>query len=285
MKKFFTVLFLLSLCISFTSSQGFDSAKTVTVILTDETEISGKIIARDSLNTTVRSLSGVVSVIPNKKIHEIKKQTGFAVNGEYYPSDPADNRLMLMPTARPLKGNDIQFNAVELFFPHLIIGATDYINIGFGGLPFVASGGGTFIYYISAKLIPVNFKNAAVAIGGALIGATASSSLTGIGYAVGTFGTKQASFTFGPFFAFSKDEVFDRPAFLLGGSVRLSRSATFISENILLFGTDTEDFLGFPSIGIRFGGEHLAADFGTYAIISGDEFFYPIPWIGLSYKF
>jgi hypothetical protein len=285
MKKLFAVLFLLSVCISFSSSQGFDSTRTVTVTLTDETEITGKIIARDSVSTTVRSLSGVVSVIPNKKIHSITKQTGMVVNGEYYPQDPADNRLMLMPTARPLRSNEIQFNAVELFFPHLIIGATDYFSIGFGGLPFIASGGGTFVYYVSAKLSPLNFKTASVALGGAMIGVTESGSLTGVGYAVGTFGTKQASLTVGPFIAFSKDEVFDRPAFLLGGSVRMSRAATFITENILLFGTETEDFLGFPSIGIRFSGEHIAADFGTYAIISGDEFFYPIPWIGLSYKF
>jgi hypothetical protein len=207
------------------------------------------------------------------------------VNGEYFPSDPADNRLMLMPTARPLKANEIQFNAVELFFPHLIIGATDYFNIGFGGLPFIAGGGGTVIYYISAKLTPINFDAAAVSLGGAMIGATASNSVTGVGYAVGTFGTKQASLTVGPFIAFSKDEVFDRPAFLLGGSVRLSRSATFLSENIFLFGTERDDFLAFPSIGIRFSGERLAADFGTYAIMSGDFFFYPIPWIGLSYRF
>jgi hypothetical protein len=52
-----------------------------------------------------------------------------------------------------------------------------------------------------------------------------------------------------------------------------------------LFGNDTEHFTAFPSFGIRFSGEKIAGDFATYAVIHKDNFFYPIPWIGISYKF
>lgn len=285
MKKLALILFLLLLGTAVCRAQKFDSTKTVTITLTDDTEITGKIIAGDSVNTTIRTLMGIVSVVPNKKIAKVEKLKGSIVRGEYYPPDPSDNRLLLMPTARPLKMGETQFNAVEVFFPHLIFGVTDFINLGLGGMPFVANGGGTFVYYLSAKITPVNVEQAALSVGGAMIGVTESKALVGIGYAFGTFGTKTASFTIGPLFGFSGDEVFDRPAFLLGGSARLSKAASFISENIFLFGNDTKDFTMFPSIGIRFAGEHLAADFGTYAVIAGDDFFYPIPWIGLSYKF
>jgi hypothetical protein len=285
MKKLIAVLFCLSISISLSFSQKIDSTKTVTITLKDDNEIIGHIVSEDSLNTTVRSLSGVVSVIPNGLIVKKRILRGRIVGGEFYHPDPSDNRLLLMPTGRSLHSGEVQFNAVELFFPHLAIGASDYFNIAVGGIPFIISNGGTFIYYASAKLTPLNRENAAVSLGGAMIGSSAAESFVGVAYAVGTFGNYQSSVTFGSFLGFSKDEVYNRPAFLLGGQTRTSKSVTLITENIFLFGNETEDFLIFPSIGIRFSGEHIAADFGTYAVIQKDSFFYPIPWIGLSYKF
>ena len=285
MKKFLTVQLLLFLGVFISYSQEFDSTKTVLITLRDETEIVGHIISKDSANTTIRSLSGVVSVIPKTQIVEITKLKGKIIGNEYYKPDPADNRLMALPTGRPLKSGDVQFNAVELIFPHLIIGASDFLSIGFGGLPFVSSGGGTFIYYMSAKLTPINLKNIAVSIGGAIVGSTSTNGIVGVTYAVSTFGTFQNSLTTGMFFAFSKDELYNRPAILIGGQTRISKSASLLSENVILFGNETESFIMFPSLGIRFSGEKLAADFGTYAVIKSDSFFYPIPWIGLSYKF
>jgi hypothetical protein len=285
MKKLIAVLFYLSISISLSFSQKIDSTKTVLITLKDDNEIIGHIISADSATTTIRSLNGIVSVIPKSEITGITTLKGKIVGNEYYKPDPADTKIMLMPTARALKSGEVQFNAVELIFPHLVIGATDFWNIGVGGLPFITSGGGTMIYYFSSKLTPLNGKNAAVSLGGAFIGSTSSRGIVGVTYAVGTFGDYLSSVTFGPFIAFSSDEVYDRPAFLLGGQTRTSKSVTLLTENIFLFGNETEDFICFPSIGIRFSGESLAADFGTYAVVKKDSFFYPIPWIGLSYKF
>ena len=285
MRKFLAIQFLLFISALCSFAQEFDSTKTVMLKLRDDTEIIGHIINKDSASTTVRSLSGIISIIPKSQIVEIKPIKGKVVGKEYYKPDPADNRLMAFPTARPLKSGEVQFNAVELIFPHLLIGVSDFASIGVGGLPFVSSGGGTFIYYASTKVTPINIKNAAVSLGGAIVGATSSDGIVGVVYAVGTFGTSQNSITIGPFIGFSSDEVFNRPAILIGGQTRISKSATLLSENLVLFGNEAEDFIFFPSLGIRFSGEKLAADFGTYAVISKDDFFYPIPWIGLTYKF
>jgi len=170
-------------------------------------------------------------------------------------------------------------------FPHLIFGVTDYVNIGIGGLPIVTNGSGTFVYVLSSKITPVNFKEAAVSLGEAILGSTSTNGIVGVAYAVGTFGDELRSFTVGPFMAFSSDAVYKRPAILLGGQTRISKSSSLLTENVFLFGNETEDFFCFPSIGIRFSGENLAADFGTYAVVSKKGFFYPIPWIGLSYRF
>jgi hypothetical protein len=266
MRTILSILFLMLLCNSYIYSQQADSTKKVIIKLADETEIVGQIIAKDSVNTTVRSLSGIVSVIPNKQIVEIKKVvSGNIVGTQFFQPDPADNRLMALPTGRPLKSGEVQFNAVELIFPHLLFGVSDFMSIGIGGLPFVASGSGTIVYYLTSKITPINFKNAAVSVGAAIVGSTAAKTFVGVTYGVGTFGNSLQSVTVGTFVAFSNDEVFNRPAFLIGGSTRISKSATLITENVFIFGNDTENYLIFPSI--------------------GNHFFYPIPWIGLTFKF
>jgi hypothetical protein len=272
MKRYIAFQILLVLCTIYSYSQQFDSTKTVLITLKDETEITGHIIAVDSSNTTIRSLAGVVSVIPKRQIAEITTIKGKIVGNEYYRKDPAENRIMALPTAIPLKAGEVQFNAVELIFPHLIIGLTDFMSIGLGGIPFISSGGGTFVYYVSSKITPVNVKYAAVSFGGALVGTTSSREIVGVAYAVSTFGTFQNSVTVGPFFAFSSDEVFDRPAFLLGGQTRISKTTSLLTENLFLFGNETENFIFFPSLGIRFSGEKIAADFGTYAVIEKNDF-------------
>lgn len=286
MRTTLSILFVLLMCTTYIQSQQVDSTKKVIIILADETEITGKIIAKDSVNTTVKSLSGVVSVIPNKEIVEIKKiVSGNIVGNQFFQPDPADNRLMALPSGRPLKSGEVQFNAVELIFPHLMFGVTDFFCLGVGGLPFIGGGSGTIVYYLTSKITPINFKTAAVSVGGAMVGTTSGKDFVGVAYGVGTFGNSLNSVTVGTFFAFSKDEVFNRPAFLIGGSTRISKATTLITENVFIFGNDTENHIIFPSIGIRFSGEKIAADFGTYAIIEKDNFFYPIPWIGLTYKF
>lgn len=286
MKKILIIHFLLCVCTSVIFSQKLDSTKTVRITLKDDIELIGHVIGKDSSNMTFRSISGIVSIIPNNQIADIQPVKGKVVGQEFYKPDPADNKLMLFPTGRGLRSGEVQFNAMEIFFPHLTIGATDFLSIGVGGLPFVASGGGgTFVYYASAKVTPLNKKSAAFSLGGAFIGTTSSPGVVGIAYMVGTFGDDMASVTAGPFMAFSSMNEYKRPAMLLGGQTRTSKSVTLLTENVFVFGNETEDFLCFPSIGIRFSGEKLAADFGTYAVITKESFFYPIPWIGLTYKF
>lgn len=286
MKKILIIPFILCISISLAFSQKLDSTKTVKITLKDDNEIIGRVIAKDSVSMTVRSISGVVSVIPNSQVVEVKTVKGQVIGQEYFHQDPADTRLLLLPTGRGLKAGEVQFNDIEIFFPHLQIGATDYFSVGVGGLPFVASGGGgTLVYYASAKLTPLNKESAAFSLGGAFIGTTSSTTIVGITYAVGTFGDNQGSVTLGPFIAFSSDNEFKRPALLLGGQTRTSKSVTLLTENIFIFGNETEDFVCFPSVGIRFSGEKIAADFGTYAVITKSDFFYPIPWIGFTYKF
>lgn len=277
---------LLMLFTAVSLSQKVDSTKKVSITLSDETEMTGYIIAADSATVTIKSLSGVISTIPRKEIVKTKSiKKGMVVGNEVFHQDPADNRLLILPTAVPLKQGEAQFNAAEVFFPYITFGVADFLNLGVGGLPFLANGGGTMLYYASAKISPIHTPNTSVAIGGAIVGATASKTVMGIGYALTTLGTPLASMTLGGFLAFSNDAVYDRPALVIGGSARISKSATLLSENIIILGTDRENALIFLSIGIRFSGENIAADFGTYAIIESHHFFYPIPWIGLSYKF
>ena len=70
------------------------------------------------------------------------------------------------------------------------------------------------------------------------------------------------------------------PMFLVGGELRISRYAKLITENWFI--TDSE--FNFLSLGLRFLGEHLAADF-AFVVPLGDDDIIFIPWIGFAYNF
>jgi hypothetical protein len=76
MKKLPAILLFLFISISCSFAQKFDSTKTVMITLIDDTEIIGRIINQDSAGTTLRSLSGIISVIPKSQILDIKPLTG-----------------------------------------------------------------------------------------------------------------------------------------------------------------------------------------------------------------
>ena len=104
----------------------------------------------------------------------------------------------------------------------------------------------------------------------------------GIVYGLGTFETATAGLTVGLGWGFSRGDLENKPIVLLGGEVELSSSAKLISENWIPPNTD----LVFLSLGVRFFGERLAADFALIHPAGTDTRGFPFfPWIGFAYNF
>jgi hypothetical protein len=240
----------------------------------DNNEITGYIISRDSVTLVLKTGSGVIMNIPVKQILSIKESDIELVEGTYYIKDPNESRLFVLPTGRSIKGNSGYLSVTELFFPIAAIGIADYVSIA-GGISLIPFSS-TQLFYINAKVTPVQTKNADVSAGYMYMNLTSNSEGVSIPYAVGTFGTKNASLTTGFGVGFNKDNS-SNPILLLGGEVRASNRVKFITENWIF--TEKGDNYNFSFVGVRGFGSRIAVDFALLyvwgAIDDGGWPFFP----------
>ena len=68
---------------------------------------------------------------------------------------------------------------------------------------------------------------------------------------------------------------------MVGGTSRLSRRLSFVSENWLFPNFDNP----IASAGIRTVGDNVSLDFGFFTVLGSGAGFIPIPWIGVAWKF
>ncbi len=138
------------------------------------------------------------------------------------------------------------------------------------------------LIYFAPKLTPISIKNFDLSGGVLYILVPEGEDDVGIAYTVSTYGTERAALTAGLGWGFSGGDFANEPVLMFGGEVRASRHVKFISEN--WFPPDTD--FSFLSLGIRFFGENLAADFGLFFPAGADTEGFPfLPWIGFAYNF
>ena len=70
---------------------------------------------------------------------------------------------------------------------------------------------------------------------------------------------------------------------MLGLEIQISRVSKIISENWIFPATD--ESITFISLGIRFYGSNLAADFGLITSTEASGSFPFLPWLGFAYNF
>ncbi len=201
-------------------------------------------------------------------------------NGRYVRPDPNRTRLLLAPTARPLKSGQGYFSAYEIFFPLLAIGITDFISLS-GGMS-LFTGSRQQLVYFAPKITPIQTGKFSAASGLLYLNTTEGGEPAVIYYGVGTYGTDNLSITAGLGWGYYGSNVADKPTVLIGAELRASNSIKFITENWFLPNFN-DDFLSF---GFRFFGENLAADLGfIYPIGAEIEGFPFLPWFGFAYNF
>jgi len=221
------------------------------------------------------------------------------------PSDSNDTRLLLSPTGRPLGKGEGYFSDHYVFFPSVTYGLTNHLSIGGGVSALPGLGLSDQLFYATSKLGRRFSENLAVS-GGALYaqgGEGEDAENLGVGFAMATFGKPDRSLTLGGGVARRMEwqttgqvvrgrveyETRRRgtniPVIIAGGTLRLSRHLSLVSENWLVlhegFRIEEQPF----ALGIRFQGDRLSADVG--AIVVGeliDEGF-PVPWLSITYHF
>lgn len=265
-----------------------DSLQIVEIELTDGSEINGYIIKRDSTSITVATISGVKIEIPLDKIKRQEISEGYTEKSEFFFSDPNQSRLFISPTGKPLKQGKGYFSINEIFLPIFAVGITDYLNVaaGISLIPFSQ----TQLIYANAKIIPYNSENFSAGFGAFYLGITDGEFSSKVIYGVATGGTKQAAFTIGLGAGLNTKNELGSTLLLLGGDVRISKSAKLISENFIIFDNGAKSSENNPlmvfSFGVRFFGTRVAGDLGFFTLkeLLESGGFPFIPWAGFAFN-
>ena len=257
-----------------------DSTVTIHRIeLIDNSVLIGSILFEDSTTVLFKTISGIEIGIPRDKIESHEIITGQLVRGKLWRKDPNTTRLLFAPTARPLRKGQGYFAAYEIFFPMIAYGITDFFTLA-GGMTLIP-GAPEQLFYIAPKLTFLReekFDLSAGILYGNLIGGGEGG---GIAYGVGTYGSDRQALTFGLGYGFSGGDFANNPVLLIGGELQSSKSTKLITENWIIMGEDIVIY----SLGMRFFGENLAADFGFIGVNRETSGFPLMPWVGFAYNF
>lgn len=283
-------------------------APEVTIALKDGGSLVGTVIAEDAASLTLRTRSGAELKVPREAIASSgAPPAADAVAPARSPvGDPNESRLMFAPTGRPLGKGNGYFSDHYVLFPGFAYGLTDNLSVGAGFSTVPAVGLSEQVFYVSASSAFKLGDGAALALGGFFAGAGAedvadfgASALFG----VATFGRPERSLSIGVAAIALREEEYrydargeyvsterpwrfrDAPVLMLGGSLRLGRNLSLISESWLILGSDfdlSEQPFGFA---LRFYGGRLSADVGVVLVKEVLEEGFPVPWLSFSYHF
>jgi hypothetical protein len=269
-------------------AQSVDTTEVVRLTLTDGTVVVGYVLAEDGATVQFRTASGVMMQIPQAQIRrrEVLLQQG---TGRYVRLDPNRTRLLFASTARSLPSGKGYVGVYEVLFPFVAVGVADRLVLA-GGMSLLP-GASEQLVYLAPKLTVRQTPKAQVAAGVIAARVTRNEGAAGLLYGNGTFGSPERAVTLGVGFAFVSEglededdlEVSDTPVLLIGGELQVSNSLKLLTENYVGPALDEAALL---SAGVRFFGEHLAADLGLFtspAAWDADGFPF-IPWVGFVYN-
>jgi hypothetical protein len=264
-----------------------DSTFLQRLTLNDGSVVIGRIASMDSTTLNFQMRDGSMNIQRDavKAYEELAPER--VRDGQFWFTNPNRTRLFFAPTARMLPKNKGYFADYYLFFTVAGWGVSDNVSFG-GGMSLIP---GVSIAQQVKYIIPkVGFSpdsNVFLAVG-ALIASIPdgfdegdSRTTAGFLYGISTFGTDDNSLTAGIGYGFVDGEWAENPAFVIGGEARMSRRASFVSENWFVGGEAEIMFSG----GIRFFGESIAVDLAFWYPTSAEDLKFPIPYVDFVYNF
>jgi hypothetical protein len=251
------------------------------VRLTGGSVLFGSVVRADATTVTLQTTAGAEITLARAQIQSMLPARGQVVDGVYWREDPNTSRLFFGPTARTIRQGDGYFGVYELFIPFVSFGVTDDFTIS-GGSPFyIGMFGAAPPIYVAPKLRIASSEAFDLAVGGLLVVIPSEDYTFGVGYGVGTYGTRDHAFTAGLGWGYVEDEVSSRPVVMIGGETRTGRTTKIITENWFVPGSDGVLLSG----GVRFFGERLSADAGLIGFLGSEDTGCCFPLVNFVYHF
>ena len=287
---------------------GFGSTEeppVVTITLKDGGTLVGRIVQEDDTCVTLRTASGAELKLPRSAIgaHEVQgAQRAAALSSPL--SDPNESRLMFAPTGRPLGKGNGYFSDHYVLFPGFAIGVTKNVSLAGGVSMIPALGLSEQVFYVSASSAWKLGDKASLAVGG-LYAAGPEEDIGGGAalFGVTTFGPSDRSLSVGVAWLAAREEQYvdgprgeivgshsewrfrEAPVLLLGGSLRVARNVSLVSESWLFLGKDFDLSQQPFGLAVRFFSGRISADVGVVVVADVVKEGFPVPWLSFSYHF
>jgi hypothetical protein len=282
----------------------------VVVTLSDGGRLVGTIVREDDATLILRTTSGLELPLARSTILKVDLASTSAPTPQASPapgaadlSDPNDTRLLFAPTGRPLGKGDGYLSDHYVIFPGLAYGLTDHVSVS-GGVSIVPGLSlNEQVFYVSST-VGWRFKNkTAFSLGGLYATGSEGNDAGALLFGVGSFGSSDRSLSLGLGLAATRNEEYyydendnylrtehqwtprDAPIVMLGGTFRVGKRLSLVTESWLLLGKDfrlSEQPFG---LAVRFFGERLSVDLGVVLVADVIEEGFPIPWLSFSYHF
>lgn len=232
------------------------------------------------------------NIIQIIKKEEVKTSTVSRENPHY-------SRYFYAPSAMPADKGEGYFQDIYLLFLSANYSVTSHTTIGagFSIIPGISLGDQAF--FVNAKVAYKQTERFYLGGGGLYFSLGEIGGDIGIGYLVGTYGTKNHNATLGIGYGFSGDKLMETPVFTLCGMTRLSKRISFMTEN--WFGTvnyneciqpdcmeyrKVREFHCLISYGLRFFSENISVDIAFMNVPTSEEMYFPgIPYIDFVVRF
>lgn len=263
----------------------------VKVVLTDGQELRGHLLADTPDSVSVELLSGGRLDLPRSSIRSVGRQHATIKNGTVWFEDPNRTRYFYGPSAMTLRAGEGYFSQKELIFTSVAYGLTDHITVLAGtavpGWFFPGGSGINFIGAVKAGFQVHDYIHVAAGAESLVLPGFGGVVGGGFVFGSGTFGTRNFHATISagkPFLFSSAAGNIGEVIVTASGSARLLPNLALVTEN-WFFPTATtynSEPLMFNAGGLRFMGDHLAADIGLIRIPGSPI---PVPWLDFTYNF
>mgnify|MGYP003811387117 CR=1 FL=1 len=270
-----------------------------TILFSDGTIILGEILNFSNEFIELYSPNlGKINIKTNGVV-KIHKGGKVGLDANIAEENPHYSRYFYAPSAIPLPKGEGYFQDIYLIFVsgNYAISNSTVIGGGFSILPGIDIS--EQVFFLNAKVAYPVSEKFYLGGGGLYFGIGDIGGNIGLGYVVGTYGSKNHNLTLGVGYGFTDNKLMEAPVFTLCGMTRISKRISLMTENWFITVSYDEDippdytstktvreFHALISYGLRFFGEKLSVDLGFMNVPTSGELFFPgFPYIDFVVRF
>jgi hypothetical protein len=285
MKQYFILksLFVLMIVLFSTSVFAQNDAdsllmqKRVVVKMKSGDEFTGYFLNKHGDFISIRTINGDMQLIA-KNVESILESK---YRGRYSFDNPLPSRYFFGPSAIPLEKGKGYYQNVFLSTNFVNVGITDNISVG-GGVELLTLMMGVPVWFFTPKIAFEVADKVHVGAGLLTLGVSGFGAFN-LAYGVGTYGSSESNVSFGLGYGFAFGEVSSSPAILVGGTHRLGKSFSVLSENYILTGAGDLGVFGIE--GFRILSQKSSFDIGLMVTPELITAGFGIPFVGYARTF